>query len=202
MARKVMQRNYDSEGKLINKECSCCHKMKPVSEFSANKRAKDGLQCKCKECDSKRRSKKRRKILIKNYDNEGNLISKECTRCHKMKPVSEFYECERNKDGVRSQCKECVKKYMQDNAENIKEYRKEYSKQYYKDNAEVIKDKRKQYYQNNAEKIKKYNREYGKQYSQENKEKKKEYGKQYRQDNAEHYKKYRQDNKEKKKRIR
>ena len=121
-----------------------------------------------------------RKKIIRNYDDEGNLISKECNICHEIKSINEFGNCKGNKDGLQTRCKHC-------------------RKQYYKDNAEVIKDKQKQYYQNNAEKVKKYNREYGKQYWQENKEKKKEYGKQYRQDNAEHYKKYRQENKEKKK---
>ena len=172
MSRKKIIKNYDDEGNLISKECSCCHEIKPVSEFHKCKRNTDGLQLKCKRC-SKEYSKEYYK------DNAESL----------KKYSKEYY-----KDNT-----ERIKQYQKDNAERIKEYKKEYSKQYYQDNAEVIKDKQKQYYQNNAEKVKKYNREYGEKYRQDNKEKIKEYDKQYRQDNAEHYKKYRQDNKEKKK---
>lgn len=50
MARKVMQKNYDYEGKLISKECSCCHKIKPVSEFNKANKSIDGLQSKCRKC--------------------------------------------------------------------------------------------------------------------------------------------------------
>ena len=51
MGRKqILQRNYDEEGKLISKECSCCHKIKSVNEFNKHKGRKDGLQVKCKEC--------------------------------------------------------------------------------------------------------------------------------------------------------
>ena len=50
MGREVLKRNYDNEGNLISKECSCCHKIKPVSEFNKYKSKIDGLQTKCKEC--------------------------------------------------------------------------------------------------------------------------------------------------------
>lgn len=44
-----LKRNYDNEGNLISKECSCCHKVKPVSEFTKNKSKVDGLKLKCRE---------------------------------------------------------------------------------------------------------------------------------------------------------
>ena len=54
MGRKqIVKRNYDSEGNLISKECSCCNEVKPVNEFSKSKIAIDGLQLKCKECSKK-----------------------------------------------------------------------------------------------------------------------------------------------------
>ena len=35
MGRKqIVKRNYDDEGKVISKECSGCHEVKPVSEFN------------------------------------------------------------------------------------------------------------------------------------------------------------------------
>ena len=50
MGRQIIKRNYDNKGKLISKECSGCHEIKPVSEFNKHKRKADGLQLKCKEC--------------------------------------------------------------------------------------------------------------------------------------------------------
>ena len=41
--REIIKRNYDDEGNLISKECSCCHEVKPVSEVTNSKTAIDGL---------------------------------------------------------------------------------------------------------------------------------------------------------------
>ena len=138
----------------------------------------------------------RRPTLKRNYDSEGNLISKECTCCHKMKPVSEFSKNKNIKiDGLNSGCKECYKKYCQDNAETLKQNHKKY----YQENSSAIKENQKKYRQENSDTIK----EKSKKYYQENKESKKEYGKKYRQENSdmikEKSKKRCQENKEFKK---
>ena len=132
----------------------------------------------------------RKQIVKRNYDNEGNLISKECSYCHEVKPVSEFNKSKVAIDGLQTKCKECSKQYrkqyQKDNAERIKER----SKEYYKDNAERIKERSKEYQKQNAESIK----EYKKQYRKDNAEKFKEYHKEYYRNNAErfkgHYKEY------------
>ena len=168
MARKVMQRNYDNEGKLVSKECSCCHKVKPVSEFNKDNRAIDGLKSKCKQCNKQYYQNNRENIL---------------------KQQKQY-----NKDNKKKR-----KQYYQDNKEHFKEYRKQYYQdnkeylkekvhQYYQDNAESIKENKKQYRQDNAESIK----EHIKQYRQDNKEYFKDYHKQYYQDNKEHFKEYKQ----------
>lgn len=50
MERQIVKRNYDHEGKLISKECTCCHEVKPASDFHKDKSKIDGLDSKCKEC--------------------------------------------------------------------------------------------------------------------------------------------------------
>jgi len=84
---------------------------------------------------------------------------KKCSKCKIEKNYSEFHKDKKAKDGLRSRCKCCLKKYYQENKEYIKQYRKE--------NKERIK----QYYQENKERINEYN----KQYQQENKEHNKQY---------------------------
>lgn len=130
-----------------------------------------------------------RQTIKRNYDNEGKLISKECACCNEVKPVSEFYKHKPASDGLRPRCKECLKKYKQDNAESIKEYKK----QYRKNNAEKIKEYSKEYQKNNAEKIKEYyknNAEYYKEYQKNKAEKIKEYNKEYYKNKVEYYKEY------------
>ena len=47
-----------------------------------------------------------RKGVLRNYDNEGNLISLECCKCHEVKVVSEFSKNKSKKDGVNTICKD------------------------------------------------------------------------------------------------
>lgn len=129
----------------------------------------------------------RRPTLKRNYDNEGNLISKECSCCHEIKLVSEFNKYKSKVDGLQTKCKKCFKKYREKNKESIKEYYrenkesiKEYQKRYRQENSGTIKQYRKKYYQENSGTIK----EKSKKYYQENKESKKEYDKKYRQVNS------------------
>lgn len=148
------KRIYDNEGNLISKECSCCHKIKPVSEFHKCEKAKDGLKSRCKKCRNERRRKK--KPIIRNYDDEGNLISKECTHCHKIKPVSKFSKDKNKTDGLQCKCKECDKEYEKKHKQEKKKYRKEY----YQKNKDREKNMEKKYRQEN----KKYRKEYKKEY--------------------------------------
>ena len=107
-----------------------------------------------------------RKGVLRNYDSDGNLISLECNKCHKVKAVSEFGKCKSKKDGVDTICKDCKKEYnaeyYKENADKLKEYnaeyykqnadkRKEYDAEYYKRNADKKKEQRKQRYNSNAE---------------------------------------------------
>ena len=139
----------------------------------------------------------RKQIIKRNYDNEGNLISKECSCCHKIKLPSEFSKRERSKDGLRSECKECSKKrhqeYYQDNKDKIKEK----SKKYNQENKERIKEKKRKYYQENIEKKREYRqentetkKEYDKKRYQENLDYFKENNKKYRQENPDYFKEY------------
>ena len=142
----------------------------------------------------------RKQIIKRNYDEEGNLISKECNICHKVKLVSEFSKNKSKIDGLQLKCKECTGQYGKEYREENKEKLSEQSKRYYEDNKERINEYQKQYRDNNKEIIKKRGKRYRennkdklKQYREDNKEKRNEYQKQYAKDNAKHIKEYKKE---------
>jgi len=70
---------------------------------------------------------------------------KRCSKCGEVKPVGEFGKSKVSKNGLQSRCKECFKKYYEENKEKIAEYREnnkehcaEYQKKYNEDNKEKI----------------------------------------------------------------
>lgn len=109
-------------------------------------------------------------------------ITKRCTKCREEKSILKFYKDTRKKDGYRFQCKDCSRKYRQENANKIsihgKNYRKlnsekisDYKKKQhqknkdikkleYQQNPEPVKQRMKQYYQKNKQKINKQARKY------------------------------------------
>ena len=120
MASKI-KRIYE-EGVLVAKECTKCHEIKSVSEFSRYSRNKtDGLQPKCKQCDKQwcDNNKEHRKEYNKQWR-------------------------ENNKEHRKEYKKEWNKQWY----ENNKEYMKEWNKQYYENNKEHRKEYKKQYYNN------------------------------------------------------
>lgn len=104
-----------------------------------------------------------------------------CTKCEIKKLEEEFYKDKSRKDELCNKCKNCIKKYQEENAEEIRKQRKEYRL----NNPEKIKE----YYKNNKEEI---NRK-----QKENKEQKKEYDKVYRKENQEEIRKYQKEYKKK-----
>ena len=134
---------------------------------------------------------------------------KVCSRCKQEKPFEGFSKERARKDGLRSQCKDCVKQYREQNKESIKERNKqyyeqnkesisEYQKQYYEQNKESIRERNKQHREQNKESIKQYYeqnkeriQEQKKQYYEQNKESILEYNKQYREQNKESIQEYR-----------
>lgn len=119
------------------------------------------------------------------------MQTKVCSQCKIELTVDNFSKNGRN--GLRTDCKECLKQYYQNNKESIaarikqyhkdnKEARAEYKKQYIQDNKETIAKQRKQYAQDNKVAIAKQQ----KQYQRDNKKiltkKKKQYAQEHLQE--------------------
>lgn len=100
-----------------------------------------------------------------------------CSKCGIEKEIELFNKDKYSSDGHRCNCKDCSKKYREDNKDKSREYRilnkekyKEYfkkrkkdpekSKQYYLSNKESIKEKAKIYYEKNKESKIEYQKEY------------------------------------------
>lgn len=81
---------------------------------------------------------------------------KTCSVCGISKPIDEFYNEKNIKNGKRSECKECDKKYYKNHLEK----RSEYNKKYYQDHREKILEQKRNHRQNHKEECKEYNKEY------------------------------------------
>jgi hypothetical protein len=74
-------------------------------------------------------------------------MNKTCTVCEKSQDKSQFHKSSNNKDGHRSQCKDCCKEYNR----SRKDKQKEYNKEYRQNNSEKLKSQKKDYYNSNKE---------------------------------------------------
>lgn len=87
---------------IKTKKCSVCDKIKTYCEFGVDKREKNGLKSRCKECRQK--LEKKRKI-IKYTPPKGY---KKCTLCKEDKLICNFKKDRLKKSGLHSQCNKCV----------------------------------------------------------------------------------------------
>lgn len=91
------------------KRCSKCKKLKLEIEFNKDKRTKDGLDYKCKQCvkDKSLNYKLKNKIKNSNINFNGTKI---CMTCNKELPKLEFNIKRTTKDGLQYNCKDCFEK--------------------------------------------------------------------------------------------
>ncbi|HUT29619.1 MAG TPA: hypothetical protein VMX13_07500 [Sedimentisphaerales bacterium] len=98
------------------KQCCRCQQWKYESDFSRNRRLRDGLSCRCKECDNEQARKRlehRKKDARRNvrYEDRHRVVNgvkeKLCTKCGEWKKESEYYRQRSSRDGLSVQCKRC-----------------------------------------------------------------------------------------------
>jgi hypothetical protein len=104
------------------------------------------------------------------------MINKKCNKCKQTQSINNFYKDKTKKDGFRTICKSCHKKYILINIDYILESNKKRANEYYKINREKVLKRVKEYQKINIIKIKKYQIHYRK----FNKSKIKEYDKNHR----------------------
>ena len=92
MASKI-KRIYE-EGVLIAKECTKCHEIKSVSEFSRDKNKTDGLQSQCKQCCKqwRKNNKEYSKQWHENNKEHRKEYKKQCYNNKALEAIQEIYE--------------------------------------------------------------------------------------------------------------
>ena len=113
MARVSKIKRIYEEDVLVAKECTKCHEIKSVNEFSRDKSRTDGLKSQCKQCckECSKQWRENNKEYKKEYDKQWRENNKE-------------YKKECNKQW-RDDNKEYRKQYYEDNKEHEKEYKKQ-----------------------------------------------------------------------------
>ena len=125
---------------MTTKQCNTCNHSLELIWFNKNKRCKDGLENRCRECTKKRYVDRR----------EEQLESQRKWR-------------EKNKDYPKQYVEknaEKVKEYHQEHYEKNKQRYLEYTKQWRKDNPTKYKNARKMYMEKNKEYMNNYHREW------------------------------------------
>jgi 5-methylcytosine-specific restriction endonuclease McrA len=83
-----------------------------------------------------------------------------CSVCKEEKPLDEYYSDKRAKNGLRTDCKSCVKTRGAAHYQANREKRLAFQAQYYKAHAEEYKAYSKEWRANNPEKTRQYHQEY------------------------------------------
>jgi 5-methylcytosine-specific restriction endonuclease McrA len=75
---------------------------------------------------------------------------KQCVKCSKIKPLTEFYKDSRTTDGLYCSCKKCHDKrsrnWAKNNIQQFKEYQEKYIKKWKKENPERVRELNKKHY--------------------------------------------------------
>ena len=105
------------------KFCPDCRQDLPISEFTRNKRSRDGLAFYCGPCSRARVVKSRRERLGPPRTRAGQGPpdvepgSKWCPDCDEIKPIQEFPRNRSQRRGLGTYCKPCHNQRVRDNRE-------------------------------------------------------------------------------------
>mgnify|MGYP003342197965 FL=1 len=89
--------------------------------------------------------------VLPKKDLTDTTATKKCSKCGVEKSFTDFHKCKREKSGIHSACKECIKQWCKFN----KNKKKEYDSLNYQNNKEKIIKNNSQYNKNNKVKINK-----------------------------------------------
>jgi len=97
------------------KECSSCHQVLPLSEFSVDKRYPGAISPLCNSC--------KKRIREQLFSTRTFPSEKQCKGCHNIKPITDFGHDKHHKDGHLPLCKSCIAQKNQRMKERWKQER-------------------------------------------------------------------------------
>lgn len=116
-----MPENPRTRDCMVFRTCSRCGHGRPRTDFSRDRRSKDGLSPTCVSCDIYRyqhekpdlvsRKAPRKKIPPPNVSKDTGA-SKVCTRCGQTKRLCDFGPSKLGKFGLKARCRECSSAYV------------------------------------------------------------------------------------------
>jgi 5-methylcytosine-specific restriction endonuclease McrA len=125
---------------------------------------------------------------------------KSCKKCGRLLPAtSQYFPAERSsKDGLRSSCKECMKKRRRDYYIRNSEKAKSYSKKYVADHHERTAEYQKRYAEQHKDELTEYKKSYYAEHQEEHQERSKRYYAEHKQQASDYGKRQRLENPERK----
>lgn len=167
MKKKIILEDVIVDGEIkVGKKCRICGVLKPLEDYHKHSNCVGGRDNRCKSCERERlgyvKTIKRSKV-VKEVNKGKEVISKICTKCDLIKPISEFNNQPDGLLGKDSHCRECKTYYREENKGRLSEKHKEY----YKENADNIKQKASDWYYWNYERARKTRNNYYKENKEE-----------------------------------
>ena len=105
------------------------------------------------------------------------MSGKRCSGCGEVKGAESFSRCKSKKDGLKSHCKACIRRYREENREAALEYQRRYREE----NREAVLERQRRHYEENREAVAERNRRY----REENREAVAERDRRYREEHRE-----------------
>ena len=162
MCKPKLHREYDEEtGKLIKLECRKCHEIKIADYFSKDKRDKDGVHTKCKQCCKEYYENNKEEISEKHRqyrENHKEEISEKCRLYHKnhKEEIRERHRqwYENNKEKICEKNRQYRENHKEEERERIRQWRenhKEEIREYRENHKEEIRERHRQKYENKTQ---------------------------------------------------
>ena len=99
---------FNNDTPIQSKVCAKCKQIKSITEYSKNKRKLDGLESSFKSCQSIKRKhwhENNKQIIANKIYNENDV--KTCSKCKKIKSITNFSKNKINSDWLKNICKSC-----------------------------------------------------------------------------------------------
>ncbi len=146
------------------KTCSRCGASKPRADFNRRARSADGLQPKCRTCESVRKRELRKMTPDERAEATRRRTwsgdSKRCSRCHCDLSLDSFRPTtDGSRGGKSAACRQCEKQWHAEHYQRVREKHLARAKEWYEANREGVAATRAAWWRDNADRASEVRRE-------------------------------------------